>query len=226
MALRERVIDDETADDLLGGSGEVPSGFERVADLLGRLRPREAPAPDEVVVTRMQAIVDAGLTSPRPPARWRRVIVVGAIAGGAVAALGGLGAAGALPDALQRPVSDLLGEVGVDAPYPSDTADEAPSSDEGETPTEGDAPVTDDVAGATPAVPAIPGVDGAPTIPAVPAIPAVPPAAGGTPSQTAPGQTGNTPSATAPGQTGDTPGATTPGQTGDTPGATAPGGNK
>jgi hypothetical protein len=216
--VRLREIDDESAEELLGGTGEAPSGFERVADLLGRLRPREAPAPDEVVVTRMQAIVDAGLAAPRPPARWRRVIVIGAIAGGALAALGGLGAAGALPDAVQRPVSDLLGDLGVDAPYPSDAADEAPSgSDEG-TPTDEEAPVGDEGPRATPAVPAtpaIPGVDGSPTVPAVPAIPAIPgapPAAGGTPSQTVPDQTGNTPAATAPGQASESPGATAPGR--------------
>jgi hypothetical protein len=211
VALRLREIDDDSIEALLEGTGGAPDGYERVAELLGRLRERQAPEPDEVVVTRMQAVVEQQLAgATRGSARWRRLVLAGVIGGGALVALGGLGAAGALPDAIQRPVSDVLGTVGIDAPSPDDVSTPSDGSAPADDPADGrrieeldEVPLDDGSATAEPAIPATPATPAipadpsgsgpaTPAVPAVPATPATPAAGGGPPA--------DSPSATAPGQ--------------------------
>ncbi|MEX2255236.1 MAG: hypothetical protein WEC34_07350 [Acidimicrobiia bacterium] len=120
---------DALLDDASSGSGRsrpvaAPDGYERLAELLGQLRlRRDRVQPDEALVTRMQvAVLDAPgpatLSVARRPGR-QRVVVVALASVSALALLGGLGVANALPRPLQAAVSDVLDQFGIDAPSPN-----------------------------------------------------------------------------------------------------------
>ena len=136
-----RALDDGTLERLLSGviaADDAPPPYREVVGLLEALRaePTAAELADEheQVASIARTILEAGSADRREPrlAFSRRVRLAGAALVGALTLVVGLGVAGALPGAMQRVASDVLGTVGVAVPSPDHHAD-APADGHGPT---------------------------------------------------------------------------------------------
>jgi hypothetical protein len=108
------------------GDGEVPPGFERVAEVLDALRgTRVVGVADRMPVHQQQALnpVPATVSTVAPPAPLARRRPASLLLGSLlvlIPVVAGLIVAGALPEGAQRFTSDLFDSVGISVPSPDD----------------------------------------------------------------------------------------------------------